>query len=222
MSFSRSLKERTKKVWEECYQHSFLQELGRGTLERDKFRFYMLQDYVYLIEYAKIFAMGVVKSSEEKYMCKFAEVQHGILKNEMNIHREYMKKYGISQDEVDSVEQSLFNRAYTANMITVAQTEGIAELVTAVFPCAWTYYDYAKRLKEDYQTELEGNFYKEWIEGYASEEFKGSFEWFYDYLDDLCKNKSESELARLEKIFEESIQFEYLFWDMAYNKKMSY
>ena len=66
------------------------------------------------------------------------------------------------------------------------------------------------------------NFYKKWIDTYASEEFGESFSWFYEYLDLLCENKTEKELKKIEDIFRTSIEFEFLFWDMAYRMKMSY
>ena len=100
MSFSNTLKEKAGKVWEDCYEHPFLQELGKGTLEKEKFKFYLLQDYRYLIEYAKVFAAGSIKCDEEKYMTKFSGVQHNILYDEMDIHRKYMAdfKYEIVEE----------------------------------------------------------------------------------------------------------------------------
>lgn len=222
MSFARSLKVKVKDIWEGCYRHPFLQELGKGTLDKEKFKFYLLQDYLYLLQYSKVFAAGAIKSDEEEYMTKFSEIQYNILYNEMNIHRDYMKSYGITEKEVREVKQSLFNKAYTSNMLATAYTEDSAELISTVFPCVWTYHDYGKRLKEEYSKELENNFYKNWIEGYASKEFGDSFEWFYDYLDKLCENKSDIELKKIEEIFRTSIEFEYLFWDMSYKMKMSY
>ena len=70
MSFSETLKEKAGKVWEECYKHPFLQELGMGTLEKEKFKFYLIQDYQYLMEYAKVFAAGMENSQKySKIFC---------------------------------------------------------------------------------------------------------------------------------------------------------
>ena len=69
---------------------------------------------------------------------------------------------------------------------------------------------------------LENNFYKSWIDTYSGVEFEESFEWFYDALDELVKNKTETEKKVVEDIFISSVEFEYMFWDMAYNKHMSY
>jgi len=222
MSFSRGLKAKASKIWEEGYNHPFVQELGMGTLDKEKFKFYLLQDYLYLLQYAKVFAIAVVKSDTEELMTKFSTSQHYILANEMDLHRDYMASFGVTQAEVLSVKPSLYNRTYTANMLSFGQTGGLAEVLAAVFPCAWTYADYAKRLKEQYADVLDGNFYKTWIEQYASAEFSNSFEWFYDALDDLVSNMAGKQRVKLEEIFISSVEFEYLFWDMAYKRQMSY
>ena len=222
MSFSRGLKERAAKLWEECYNHPFVQELGRGTLDKEKFQFYLLQDYQYLLQYAKVFAIGAIKSETEELMTRFSTIQHFILANEMDLHRDYMAGFGVTREEMLSVKPSLYNSAYTANMLAFGQTGGLAELISAVFPCPWTYADFAKRLKEQYSGGLDGNFYKTWIEKYASDEFSDAFEWFYDALDNVVANMTDKQRERITEIFISSVEFEYLFWDMAYKRQMSY
>ncbi|MCL2495002.1 MAG: thiaminase II [Oscillospiraceae bacterium] len=222
MSFSRGLKAKAAKVWEAGYNHPFVQALGAGTLDREIFKFYLLQDYLYLLQYAKVFAIAAIKSDTEELMTRFTALQHSILADEMDLHRAYMADFGITREEALAARPSLFNRAYTANMLALGQTGGLAELLTAVFPCAWTYADYAKRLKAQYADCLQGNFYKSWIELYASHEFSASFEWFYDALDELVSNMTGEQRGRIEDIFIGSVEFEYLFWDMAYHRRMSY
>jgi len=222
MSFSRGLKAKASKVWEEGYNHPFVQELGLGTLDKEKFKFYLLQDYQYLLQYAKVFAIAAIKSDTEELMTNFSTIQYNILAQEMNLHREYMASFGVTLEEMLSVKPSLYNKTYTANIIAVGQTGGLAEILAAVFPCAWTYTDYGKRLKKQYADRLEGNFYKTWIEKYASDEFSDSFEWFYDTLDNLVANMTDSQREKITEIFISSVEFEYLFWDMAYKQQMSY
>ena len=222
MSFSGNLKSKAAKVWEEGYNHPFVQELGMGALDKEKFKFYLLQDYLYLLQYAKVFAVAAVKSDTEELMTRFTVSQHYILANEMNVHREYMAGFGVTQEDMRSVKPSLFNRTYTANMLSFGLTGNLAEVLASVFPCAWTYSDYGKRLKEQYADRLEQNFYKSWIENYASDDFADSFEWFYDALDDLVSNMTDKQRGKIEEIFISSVEFEYLFWDMAYKQQMSY
>ena len=220
MSFSRSLKEKAAKVWEDGYNHPFVQELGKGTLDKEKFKFYLLQDYLYLLQYAKVFAMATAKSDTEELMRNFTMIQYYILSGEMNVHREYMAGFGITEADVLAVRPSLYNRTYTANMLSLGLTGSLAEVLSSVFPCAWTYSDYGKRLKNQYN--VEDNFYRTWIENYASDKFAESFEWFYDALDNLVANMTDSQREKIADIFVSSVEFEYLFWDMAYKMQMSY
>jgi len=222
MSFSRGLKAKATKVWEEGYKHLFVQELGQGTLDKEKFKFYLLQDYQYLLQYSKVFAIAAIKSETEELMTRFSTIQYSILAKEMDLHRNYMAGFGITREEILSVKPSLYNKTYTANMLAIGQTGGLAEVLAAVFPCAWTYADYAKRLKVQYADRLEGNFYKTWIENYAGAEFSDSFEWFYDTLDKLVLNMTDKQREKIVEIFISSVEFEYLFWDMAYKRQMSY
>ena len=222
MSFSRVLKERANKVWEEGYNHPFVQGLGKGTLDKEKFQFYLLQDYHYLLQYSKVYALAAVKSDNEELQTQFSTIQYNILVNEMNLHREYMAGFGITPVQVKNAKSSLYNRTYTANMLAVAQTGDLAETLATIFPCAWTYGDYAKRLKNQYADCLDSNFYKTWIEKYAGNEYNDSFEWFYDLMDDLVANKSDTQREKIAEIFISSVEFEYLFWDMAYKQEMTF
>jgi len=222
MSFSRGLKAKSIKVWEEGYNHPFVQELGQGILDKEKFKFYLLQDYLYLIQYSKVFATAAVKSDTEELMTRFTKMQYFILANEMELHRSYMAEFGITKEEAAGVKSSLYNRTYTANMLAIGHTSGLAELLATVFPCAWTYSDWARSLKKQYADKLGSNPYKSWIEMYASDDFAESFEWFYDTLDNLTANMTDAQRNNIADIFISSVEFEYLFWDMAYKQQMSY
>jgi len=222
MSFAGSLKDKAKKVWEDGYNHPFVQELGKGTLDKDKFKFYLLQDYLYLLEYAKVFAIAMVKAQDEEILAKLSSIANSIFVDEMQVHKEYMQEFGITKEEAENVKASLFSKAYTANMLAVAQKGDLVEILATVFPCDWTYFDYAKRLQEQYKDILENNFYKSWIEMYSGEVFEQSFEWLFDTVDKLALNKTQKEKEKIDEIFISSVEFEYMFWDMAYKKEMSY
>lgn len=78
MSFARGLRERAGRIWEDGYNHPFVQELGQGTLDKKKFQFYLLQDYQYLLQYAKVFALACVKADTEAQMTRLTNVQHSM------------------------------------------------------------------------------------------------------------------------------------------------
>ena len=105
--FAQRLREAANLVWEEGYRQPFLRELGNGTLDRERFAFYLLQDYRYLNDYAKVHALALTKTQDPEVMRFMADVQNGIFNVESAMHRKYMASYGISEQEMNSVRPRL-------------------------------------------------------------------------------------------------------------------
>ncbi|MCM3193900.1 thiaminase II [Priestia megaterium] len=218
MKFSERLYEKLQPIWRQNHNHPFVQGMGDGTLEKEKFRFYMIQDYLYLIDYAKLFAIGAMKATDLQTMGKFAALLHSTLNEEMSLHREYAKKFEISEKELEKAQPSPTTLAYTHYMLHVGQSGTLAELVAALLPCMWSYWEIGKELSE--KPGANNEFYREWIEMYSSEEFGELATWCINLFDSLTEDKSEAELEKLEEIFLNTTRFEYMFWDMAYNEAM--
>ncbi len=179
----------------------------------------MIQDYLYLIDYSKMFALGAVKATKLEDMMLFSDVLQATVHGEMDLHRQYAARYGISEDELENAEPSPITLAYTHYMLHSGQNGTIAELVAALLPCAWSYWEIGKELAE-IPGAKDHELYGDWIRMYSSEEFGQSAKWCIDLLDKLSAGKPESELDQLEKVFLNTTRFEYMFWDMAYNKQM--
>ncbi|MEH6962461.1 MULTISPECIES: thiaminase II [Priestia] len=218
MKFSERLYEKLQPIWRQNHNHPFVQGMGDGTLEKEKFRFYMIQDYLYLIDYAKLFAVGAMKATDVQTMGKFAALLDSTLNEEMSLHREYAKKFEISEKELEKAQPSPTTLAYTHYMLHVGQSGTLAELVAALLPCMWSYWEIGKELSE--KPGANNEFYREWIEMYSSEEFGELATWCINLFDSLTEDKSEAELEKLEEIFLNTTRFEYMFWDMAYNEAM--
>ncbi|WP_299089384.1 thiaminase II [uncultured Metabacillus sp.] len=219
MNFSQRLYYKVLPIWNRNHAHPFVQKMGNGTLEKEKFRFYMVQDYLYLIEYAKVFALGAVKATDLKIMGKFAKLLDATLNEEMELHRQYAKKFDISVEELETAKPSPTTLAYTHYMLHVSQNGTLAELVAALLPCMWSYWEIGKELKK-IEGASEHEFYGEWINMYASDEFGQLATWCIELLDQVAEGKPEAELEKLEEIFLNTTRFEYMFWDMAYNEEM--
>lgn len=132
--FAQRLREAANLVWEEGYRQPFLRELGNGTLDRERFAFYLLQDYRYLNDYAKVHALALTKTQDPEVMRFMADVQNGIFNVESAMHRKYMASYGISEQEMNSVRQSAFARAYTSNILSIAYGNPLVDVLVAVLP----------------------------------------------------------------------------------------
>lgn len=219
MKFSQSLYKSVEDIWQSYYKHPFVDGIGQGTLDVDKFKFYMIQDYIYLIDYAKIYALGIVKADTEEVMKGFATMVNGILNGEMSIHRSYMRRLGITQEEIRETKASISNISYTNYMLSVSQRGTLADLTVSLLSCMWSYLEIGRHLSK-IPAAVDHEFYGEWIRGYISEDYIKLTNWVIDLVDDLAKDLPKRELEKLEEIFINTSKYEYMFWDMAYNKEM--
>lgn len=219
MKFSERLYEKLQPIWRKNHNHPFVQGLGDGTLAKEKFRFFMIQDYLYLIDYAKLFALGAVKATNLETMGRFASLLNSTLNEEMSLHRQYAKKFGITEDELENATPSPTTLAYTHYMLHVGQNGTLADLVAALLPCTWSYWEIGKELNQ-IPGASEDELYGEWIKMYSSEEFGQLALWCIELLDNLTEELPEKELMRLEDIFLTTTRLEYMFWDMSFKLEM--
>lgn len=115
--FTDRLFKRVEPLWNSYLQRPFVKGIGEGTLDQEKFKHYMRQDYVYLIEYSRVFAIGVAHANDLETMTVFANLLHGTMNYEMDLHREYAKKFGISNEELQATTPSAPMTAYMSYMI---------------------------------------------------------------------------------------------------------
>ena len=215
-SVSTRLHNAAAPVWEACLRHPFVTGIGDGTLDMEKFRYFMLQDYLYLFDYARVFALGVVKARDPELMRVFAANVDAILGGEMKIHRAYMKRLDITEEQVFSVKPALANLSYTNYMLSVAQTGGPMEIVASILACSWSYAEIGQALAA-IPGAAEHPFYGEWIRGYASEEYAATNQALIELMDSLAADAGEEQLAYLTDVFVNCSRYELGFWDMAWD-----
>ena len=104
----------SKEIWEAYHEHPFVKGIADGSLDKEKFKYYMIQDYLYLIDYTKVFALGAAKAKDLSAMKLFAGYTHAILDGEMDIHRAYMARLGITPEEAETANVALDNLSYTS------------------------------------------------------------------------------------------------------------
>ena len=213
-SVSARLHDAAAPVWEACLRHPFVTGIGDGTLDMEKFRYFMLQDYLYLFDYAGVFALGVVKARDPELMRVFAANVDAILGGEMKIHRAYMKRLDITEEQVFSVKPALANLSYTNYMLSVAHAGTPMEIVASILACSWSYAEIGQTLAA-IPGAAEHPFYGEWIRGYASEEYTATNQALIELMDTLAADATEAQLAYLTDVFVNCSRYELGFWDMA-------
>ena len=215
--FTDELRLKAASIWEAELELPFVRGIADGSLPREKFKFYLCQDYLFLLDYSKVFAYGVIKSYDEATMAKFSELLNETLNTEMNLHRGYSKKFGISPAEMEATPIAPTTHAYTRHLLHVAQVGTLVDLVAGVLPCQWGYWEIGTALSK--RGKSPEPLYQEWIEMYSSDEFGVLGEWLRELLNRLTGESSEAEKRRLENHFLTSSRYEYLFWEMAYNQE---
>ena len=215
LSVSARLRQAADPVWEQCLHHPFVTGIGDGTLDVEKFRHFMLQDYLYLSDYARVFALGVVKARDPELMRTFSQNVDAILNGEMNIHRAYMQRLGITEEQVFAVKPALDNLSYTNYMLSVAHTGGPMEIVASILACSWSYAEIGQALAQ-IPGAAAHPFYGEWIQGYASEDYTATNQALIELMDELAAGATEDQIAHLTDIFVNCSRYELGFWDMAW------
>ncbi len=210
----------SKEIWKQYNQHPFVLGIQDGSLEQEKFRFYILQDYLYLQDYAKTFAIGIAKAKSSETTRLFSSYVAHLTGSEMDIHRGYMGIFAVTQAEIDTTPRALDNLSYTSYMLRVAYEEGEAEILTAILSCAYSYEVIAKTMVNNNPAALDDPFYGPWVQGYASEAYAQENRVLLDMLEKLTAEYTEVQLKHLEEIFVTCSRYELAFWDMAWNQKL--
>ena len=215
--FSDRLYRRARPVWEAQHGHPFVRGIGDGTLDIEKFKFWVRQDYLFLIDYARLLALAVARSPDLPTMRRFADLAQSTLNFEMELHRSYAAEFGISPEELEAEEKAPTTRGYTDFLLRVAAVGEFAELIAALLPCMWSFCDIGRRLAQGSRPKDER--YGKWIDMYSSAEFAELADWCRELVDQVAAGLPEEALRRMEDAFLTSSRYEYLFWEMAWRQE---
>lgn len=215
MAFSDQLLEDGEPLWDAQMEHPFVVELGEGTLDPDAFRHWVEQDYRYLLDYARVFAVGGCKARDEATMTELFGIAHTVLADEMDLHREFAAEYGITRAELASVEKAPTCVAYTNYLLRVAYEGSLAELAAAIYPCGQGYLDVAEHMDGLADDEHR---YTPFVEKYTSEAFRESVAWMREFVD-RCAERYPGEHDAMREAFLTSTRLEHAFWGMAYERE---
>lgn len=217
IQFTDELRQSAAPIWEADLGHPFVRGIADGTLPTEKFKFYLVQDYLFLLDYSRVFAHGVIKAPDEATMALFSQLLNETLNTEMDLHRGYCEKFGISAAEMEQAPVAPTTHAYTRHLLNVAQSGTLADIIAGVLPCQWGYAEIGTTLAQ--QGGSPEQLYQEWIEMYASEEFLALGKWLRSLLNELTAESSSAEKERLKRHFLFSSRYEYLFWEMAWTQE---
>ena len=201
-------------VWRAQHDHPFVRGIGEGTLDGERFALWIRQDYLFLIEYARMLALGAARAPDLETMRRFADRTQAVLGDEMALHRAYAAELGIEGAELERERMLPTTRGYTDFLVRMAAHEDFAELVAALLPCMWGFSEIGQRLAERGRPEDER--YAKWIDMYASEEFAELARWCRELCDHVGAGLPAAGRARMAEAFVTSSRYELAFWEMAW------
>lgn len=215
MGFSDELRSKGAHIWDREKQHPFVLGIGDGTLPLEKFRYYMRQDYVFLVDFCRAISLAVAKAERVEDMGWFARLLHETLNTEMSLHISFCKDFGITEDDLKRTRPSPTTWAYTRHLVEAGYSGNAGDIVAAILPCSWGYCEIGQMLR-DRGMPAHQPLYARWIEMYSSPEFVALADWLRAFLDRVADDSSPGQRQRMEQAFLLSSQYEYLFWDAAY------
>ena len=214
MTFTDQLREAADPIWAAQHEHPFVRGIGEGSLDPRKFRHYIRQDYLFLIEYARLLALGCARAPRLEEMRRFAQLAEAALGTEMELHRSYAAVWGISAAELEAEQPTATTRAYTDFLLRTATLANYGELAAAVLPCMWGYYELATGLVGRGRPDNE--LYARWIDQYAGAEFGELTAW--------CKALTNAaaeagDHRRMTEAFLISSRYELAFWSASWREE---
>ena len=208
--------EATKDLWEGFYQHPFVKGIADGSLSDERFRHYLVQDTLYLKEYARTYYIGAAKEEDVNIMLFMSKVGDGMIANDEDVNKRNLRRLGVEIDSVYQTPMSLDNLSYVSYMEKVAYKGGTAEALAAVMPCGLSYEYLAKRMVEENPKCLENEKYGDFIGNYIRDQFCDNNAKYIELIEKLAENYSEEQIDNLVEIFVRCAEYEMRFWDLSW------
>lgn len=204
------LRDTNQQTWDAYTRHPFVEQLGAGTLPKPAFQHYLIQDYLFLKQFIRAFALGVYKAETLEDMRFFQSMIDAILNTEMALHVTSSKEWGIAEHTLENTAEAHATVAYTRYVLDVAMTGDVLDLMVALSPCMLGYAEIATRLLPLSPAD---NPYLPWIETYSGEEYKAVAAASNEYLNTLfTRLGTPQRLAKLHTVFSTATQLEAAFW----------
>ena len=214
--FSDEALERTARLREAIHRLPFNTELAAGSLARDRFQSYIIQDSLYLNRFSRALAIAAAKAPDSNTMQSFAQSALRAVAVEQALHERYLRDFGIDPAQMGEAEMWPDCLAYTSYLIAAAYHEPWEVLVAALLPCFRIYWDVGCAIAQKAGPE---NLYRAWIDTYADERFGRAVATAVATGDRAADAVTTATRTAMLRAFARVCQYEWLFWDGAYQRR---
>ena len=212
------LKKKYLHEWKLYTEHTFVKKLSNNKLLEEKFLNYLIQDYLFLIQFSKAWSLAIIKSDNLEEMKTCANTVNGLINFEMDLHVKLCRKYGISKKELVNSEEKNKNIAYSRYVLESGYSGDFLDLITPLIPCVIGYAEIGYNIKN---FKPSNQMYKSWIQTYSGEEYQKISKSVGRLFDNAILNRLGKNFYRthkwksIQKKFKTAILLEIDFWEMA-------
>jgi len=216
MKFTESLWVSIGDIYDRILKHPFIRGLIDGSLDEEAFRFYVIQDALYLKDYARGLALLGSKAPQDQWFMMFVEHARDAILVERALHESFFKDWQLTEDDVYSAPLAPNNLLYTSYLLKTAYERPFPEILGCFLPCYWIYWEVGKELeKRGSPKEL----FRRWIQTYSSEQYASIVRQVLEVMNQVAQGLKEDDLKRIQNHFILTSKLEYLFWDMGFRKQ---
>lgn len=204
-------------IYEAIINHDFIKGMVDGALPIDIFKHYVLQDYLYLSDFAKAVAIVGAKAPNDEWAAIILSNADAALTVERRWMHEYLlSEWGIKPQDLSQLQMTPINLAYTSYLLATSLLRSFEEGLAAILPCFWIYREVGlEMLKKGSPNPT----YKRWIDTYGSEEYGKVVKEIVMMAEEVFRRLGDENTFRVRKAFRSSTLYEYLFWDKAYSRE---
>lgn len=215
MTIVERLRGESDAVWRSIIEHPFVVELFTGDLPLDKFKFYILQDYYYLVTAIRNFGVIASRADSVEALRDVVDILHLEATSEFDGYADLLKRLGYTLEDAAEAEPMPVSVSYGSFLLATSSTRSFPEAMASVLPCFWSYAEIASHHKGS----LEANpsmLYKDWADVYLSD----SYLRLVDKMREMVERAAEGfPYGKLKEVFVTASRYEYMFWDAAYNRQ---
>ncbi len=202
--------------WQAYTRHPFVQGLGAGTLPEASFRYYLQQDYLFLIHFARAYGLAAFKAEDLEELRAAAGAVSAIVDTEMALHIAFCGRWGISEAEMAAMPEDPANMAYTRYVLERGLAGDSLDLAVALAPCIVGYAEIGTWLAANASSKGAANPYWEWIDTYAAADYQDVAWAHAAQLDRLMASRGgPGRIDGLKRTFGEATRLEVGFWQMG-------
>jgi len=215
--FFLRLRNATLSSWRDYVEHDFLRQLADGALPQRSFQHYLVQDYLFLIQFARAYALAAYKAQSLEEMRAASASMAGIVDVEMKLHIGFCAQWGLSEAELQRQPEAPATIAYTRYVLDRGHSGDLLDLQVALIPCIVGYGEIGGRLLRS--AALAGNPYRAWIEMYGGPDYQALAQRAMAALDDSARRRGgEARFDALAQNFAMASRLEADFWQMALDR----